>query len=75
MKNYIATCFNYLYETYEEVNDMLAGIQNAPLTALINSLRVGTGASSSGGRKKKTKRKKTRRKRRRKKKKRTRRKK
>uniref|UniRef100_A0A6C0IPE4 Uncharacterized protein n=1 Tax=viral metagenome TaxID=1070528 RepID=A0A6C0IPE4_9ZZZZ len=74
MKHYIATCFNYLYKTNEEVDTMLYSIQNTTLIALINSLRVGA-ASSSGGRKKKTKRKKTRRKRRRKKKKRTRRKK
>lgn len=75
MKNYIATCFNYLYADERELNSGLRTIEDEGLLGLINSLRVGTGASSSGGRKKKTKRKKTRRKRRRKKKKRTRRKK
>ena len=76
MKNYIATCFNYLYRDDQEVNQMLKSITDSKLKNLIISLKqqdprrkVTAKKSGTGGRKKKT-----RRKRRRKKKKRTRRK-
>ena len=55
MKNYIATCFNYLYADERELNSGLRTIEDEGLLGLINSLRVGTGASSSGGRKRKQK--------------------
>ena len=54
MKDYIATCFNYLYKDEGELEEMLSKISDERLLSLINSLRVVTGASSSGGRKKRT---------------------